>query len=365
MNRHLLLGILVLLLPAKMFGGEWEMTDPGAANPQNVFFTDSRHGVITATITTGFVFGGLEVKAIRWTADGGETWTGAEVDADLSGCTLSGLWLSNPRIGWIGGTLPPADPLPRRPVLLKTDDGGKIWKQQPLPDARMTDIHRLWFDEQGKYGWINPYAGNLLWRTCDGAKTWQAVDLGASMAHPGFHVFSPDHVILAGGEGVVRLTRDGGKSWEKVNNTMEGPNASLNAIHFAADGRHGWAIGAEGKRIEKDGHSQVVEPVVLHTADGGASWVRQSLPVTKPPLTDVWAVSPTEAWICSHWGYAQPRPVPPRLFHTTDGGTTWKDETPHMLSLRKLFFVDTEHGWAVGGYGGSSLEPARGVLIYR
>lgn len=294
----------LVMLPCPAAGAEWEMADPGAANPQNVYFSDRLHGVLTATTHTGFVFGGLDVEAIRRTEDGGRSWVGAEADADLTGCHLAGLWLSNAGTGWIGGTFPPTADQPRRAILLKSDDGGGSWRRQPLPDARLTDIFRLWFDARGERGWINPYSGHLLWKTEDGAKAWQAVDLGSALsepiAHPGFHVFFHNHVILAGSGGVVLITRDGGRTWKKVENPMEGPHASLTAVHFAADGRHGWAIGAEGRRILKDGHAQVVKPVVLHSSDGGESWERQQLPVTKPPLTDVWAVSPLEAWISCH-----------------------------------------------------------------
>jgi len=38
---------------------------------------------------------------------------------------------------------------------------------------------------------------------------------------------------------------------------------------------------------------------------------------------------------------------------------------PSKISLRKLFFIDSQHGWVSGGSGGSVHgEPASAVLIY-
>ncbi len=340
------------------FAGDWDLADPGAANPVNLFFTDPQHGIVLASTSAG----GQSVEPIRRTEDGGENWTGARADTDLADCQLSGLWFSDDKVGWIGAMC--GSGAANKPRLLKTEDGGTTWKGQPLPPS-VTNLYRLWFARDGQHGWLFSYGGNSLWKTADGGKTWQTVPLGAAnSAHPCFHAFSFDHLALAGSGGTIWMTRDAGATWQTIETHLTGDTAMLMAIHFAPDGNHGWAVGGEGKRLVNGGWAQPEKPVVLHTTDGGLHWERQNLPEMKTPLTDVWAVSDKEAWISSFWGYALPNWLPARLFHTTDAGRTWKDETPSHMSIRKLFFLDAAHGWAVGGQGGSGVEASRVILIY-
>ena len=92
------------------------------------------------------------------------------------------------------------------------------------------------------------------------------------------------------------------------------------------DANTGWAVGDDG--------------VILHTTNGGALWSQQESGVTSS-LYAVQFVSPTTGWI-----------VEP-ILHTTDGGENWNSQTaePCCTGLRDLYFVDIDHGWAVGPNG--------------
>ncbi|MCL5674709.1 MAG: hypothetical protein M1501_03045 [Candidatus Omnitrophica bacterium] len=171
--------------------------------------------------------------------------------------------------------------------------------------------------------------------------------------------------IIIGGQNIY-ITKDAGKTWQTINLHL-GLNGSLYAISFAPGGKVGWAIGQEGKRIQNGGWFQLKTQFVIKTADAGKTWTREKLPVKKLGfLTDVWAISDQQAWLSSFYGYAwtNAKAVPPRLFRTTNGGKTWKDKTERLISIRKLFFLNSSEGWAVGGQSGSGLEPSMAVLIY-
>lgn len=369
-----LLFLAIGVIPLTVHATQIEIVMPGPVNVSQVQFTDLRHGV-----AMGIHPKDAPGSAIVWTDDGGDNWTDAKIQCDpVEG--PEGLFLVDRQLGWAlmyGGS-------PRKRVLLKTEDGGKSWKQQAAPEfERAWTLGQIWFDPRGKCGWINTNSGPLL-ATTDGARTWKSVavakyengpflaggkPLPPNFEHAGMHVFSSGHLILCGYAGVILETIDAGQTWKGRQVPLEPTSgnemqASLRAIHFAADGRAGWAIGGEGDSIRHpNGWAQMRNPVVLCTEDGGQTWRRSKVEV-RGPLTDVWAISGREAWICGMGGYALQGGAPGCLRHTVDGGKTWINEHPGTNGLRKLFFFDAQHGWVAGGVGGG-LEAASLMLLIR
>src|SRR5688572_29939006 len=69
--------------------------------------------------------------------------------------------------------------------------------------------------------------------------------------------FAGERLVAAGAHGHIVFSDDGGTTWQQAQVPV---SADLTALHFV-DATLGWAVGHEG--------------VVLHTADGGASWTVQ------------------------------------------------------------------------------------------
>jgi photosystem II stability/assembly factor-like uncharacterized protein len=63
-----------------------------------------------------------------------------------------------------------------------------------------------------------------------------------------------EHGWVAGDNGTIVATADGGQHWQSQNSVR---SVQLNSIHFF-DAQHGWALGGDG--------------VVIHTNNAGARW---------------------------------------------------------------------------------------------
>ena len=124
--------------------------------------------------------------------------------------------------------------------------------------------------------------------------------------------------------GTVLHTADGGKSWVRQ---KTGTEYTLSSIFFV-DSKNGWAVGNEG--------------TIIHTPDGGKTWEKQKSPVSFF-LMKVYFETPLKGWIVTEQTH---------ILHTNDGGKTWtikfKDED---FILKSISFCDTLHGWVVGEYG--------------
>ena len=104
-------------------------------------------------------------------------------------------------------------------------------------------------------------------------------------------------------------------------------------------------IGQEGWMVGKNG--------LVHTRDGGGTWINQPLPTYSRYglyLGDVRFVDQRHGWVC-------PMEIGVNIWRTTDGGRTWAaDSLPRrgysFNYTSKMAFVDTLHGWLVGGWWG-------------
>ena len=207
-------------IPRTTEAKEIEMVMPGPVNVSQVQFTDRLHGV-----AMGIHPKDAPGSAIVWTNDGGDNWKDAAIRGDVDGTEPESLFLIDRQVGWalMCGLNP------RRQILLKSEDGGKSWKQQAAPDLEKAWVlGQMWFDRQGKCGWINSCAGPLL-ATIDGARSWKPVEvakyengpflaegkpLPPTFEHAGMHVFSFEHVVLCGEAGVILQTTDAGRTWK-------------------------------------------------------------------------------------------------------------------------------------------------------
>jgi photosystem II stability/assembly factor-like uncharacterized protein len=94
------------------------------------------------------------------------------------------------------------------------------------------------------------------------------------------------------------------------------------------DAGNGWAVGDQG--------------MIIHTTDGGATWVKQKSPVPYY-LMAVQFVTPAKGWIVTEQT---------TILATDDGGATWREQfKDEDFILRSLSFCDERNGWAVGEYG--------------
>ena len=274
--------------------------------------------------------------AILHTTDGGATWVSQVVPPGLHGGIKAVKGLSR-REAWAASL---GDPT-LSGTILHTTDGGATWNVVPHPTVPIYQVNRM--DAIGNNVWIADCAGpdpiGAVVHTQDGGLTWRAEHLpwGGEYEYDSpltVHAFSPEAVWASGSlipqpNPVFYRTVDGGVQWERVINV--GANDHLDDI-CAASPNDVWGAlnGGEGQgrvwrvHVEPDGtpDAQIFSPpeisgynaegitcldtrvawvvadaerpvqgkplgVILHTTDGGETWVQQAAP------TDVhyWKIS--------------------------------------------------------------------------
>ena len=108
---------------------------------------------------------------------------------------------------------------------------------------------------------------------------------------------------------------------------------------FFIDNENGWAVGQVG--------------VIVHTSDGGATWIPQQTP-RNVQYNSVYFVTKLEGWVVGG--------PPSTILHTSDGGATWAmQNTSTWAGLNAVYFVDAQKGWAVG-QGGVIVRTTDGGL---
>lgn len=96
--------------------------------------------------------------------------------------------------------------------ILLSDDGGKSWKQSPVPTrSLLTAVY--FFDDDN--GWAVGHDAVIL-RTTDGGATWAKVNFDPEDQRPLFGVLftDADNGIAVGAYGLYMTSSDGGESWE-------------------------------------------------------------------------------------------------------------------------------------------------------
>lgn len=135
--------------------------------------------------------------------------------------------------------------------------------------------------------------------------------------------------LLAVGErGTILSSPDQGRTWHGVESPGQ---ATLTAISFAPDGRHGWIVGHDA--------------LILATADGGLTWRKQwQGPNLTDSFLDVLALDERHVIAVGAFGLCM---------ETTDGGASWQprlllEEDYHLNRLTRgptgTLYLAGEHG---------------------
>ena len=93
-------------------------------------------------------------------------------------------------------------------------------------------------------------------------------------------------------------------------------------MHFVGD--KGWIAGYDG--------------VILHSGDGGKTWISQNSNTTQP-LESIYFADAEHGWAVGWVG---------TLIRTTDGGKNWKpvDVPDASWTLSSVYFRDKDNGWS-------------------
>ena len=128
---------------------------------------------------------------------------------------------------------------------------------------RKTDAHENLAAIQflGQSGWIAGFDGVIL-HTADGGRTWARQETGTKESLESVFFLDADHGWAAGWAGTILRTTDGGKSWKMIR--ADAANWSLSAIYFK-DANNGWIVGFSGQ--------------ILRSRDAGLTWQALKSPV--------------------------------------------------------------------------------------
>lgn len=252
------------------------------------------------------------------TADGGETWNSQHTWTKANLFSLQ--FASGGRKAWALGDKGDCTE-PNSNTLVTSEDGGATWSARCvrniasmdsayfLPDGRGWATTRARVEAEGESASSKYY----ILHTRDGGSTWSEQhsvegNWGASNIY-----FTPDgqHGWAGGSDDHILHTSDGGRSWvTQETKSVAGSAAWINAVAFTADGRHGWAVGYVFA-------SSGDESLVLHTKDGGQSWLKQTVGKFGNLSGVYFAPDGQRGWAWGENGV---------VLHTADGGANWQGE---------------------------------------
>jgi photosystem II stability/assembly factor-like uncharacterized protein len=253
---------------------------------------------------------------------------------------LTDVYFSDAQHGWATGY----DNLKNESVVLRTTNGGKLWRTARPSDGGAYSANALapvpggglW--TAGSEGWD----GALVSRSADQGVKWTYASVPTLEYLLGIQALTSKVGFAAGTGGVLLRTADGGKTWKEV---ASAPRGDLLGMHFAS-ASEGWTLANDGVSLTGS---------VQHTADGGATWT----PQTAASGTLLYAVDSVgqDVWVAGGDPSAGPVLGGERvsgdgvLLHSPDGGATWETQWgggAADLRLNDVDMLDGQTGWAVG-----------------
>ncbi len=221
-----------------------------------------------------------------------------------------------------------------------------------MPEGGPVDLVAVYFTSD-KEGWVAGDNGYLA-KTSDGGRTWEKYPLNTTEDINEIYFRNDKDGYLVAGRKMF-ITKDAGRSWNETNIFRQGMFRPLIpeflSIRFA-DRKRGIVVGSLLRQTKND--LIVVDSLVMRTDDGGDTWNRIIMP-TKTELFHLDYNGSSHAWIVGDNGV---------ILATTDSGRTWvKQNSNTTNALYNVDFRDDNEGYAVGGKG-TILRTENGGLTW-
>ncbi len=199
------------------------------------------------------------------------------------------------------------------------------------------DLVAVYFTSSER-GWVAGDNGYLAF-TVDGGRNWTKQNIKTTENINEIYFRNDDNGYLVAGKKMF-ITRDGGNTWNEtiIYRATDFKNASPEflSIRFA-DKKRGIIIGSLHNRRE-----EVIDSLVMRTENGGETWNRVIVP-SKAELYHLDFVGSSRCWIVGDGGV---------ILASTDGGATFQKQISGTdKDLYNVDFRDSSDGYAVGGKG--------------
>ena len=200
-----------------------------------------------------------------------------------------------------------------------------------------------------KTGWVvgGRFGKSIILHTRDGGENWLAQNNLATLGLNSVCFVNAVEGWAVGGscftnrtsKGVILHTSNGGQTWELQKFPA---HHMLHSVYFV-DVNNGWAVGEDYLEANVSKGTSVI----LHTTNGGRSWVRQTVPPKAVGLKSVFFVNVNEGWASGQVG---------TIIHTNNGGKNWIVQNSGTKNwIYSIYFLDSNNGWAVTGSGGGGI----------
>ena len=278
------------------------------------------------------------------TTDGGESWS-----SQVSGTTtiLHSVSFVDSLTGWVVG-----ENAPGVTTILHTTNGGNTWTPQGGITGTFLGCHFI----NQTTGWIVGGRGRIA-HTTNGGTSWTVQHSQQDQLLFEIHFLDDSTGYVAGQTGsaprtaLMFSTTNGGVTW---NSLGVGGENGLQSVFFT-DYLNGWAVGWFGE--------------LIHTTDGGSTWVPQESGRTDELLFSVFFNTPTSGWVvggesgCDLVNCDSLLGEQNIILRTINSGTTWTTfpvNLPNQAHWTKIFFLSPDTGWIVGA-GGTILRTNNGT----
>jgi photosystem II stability/assembly factor-like uncharacterized protein len=269
-----------------------------------------------------------------------------KTNAPTASSRTDDIWFVSPDVGWAVNS---------DGNIIKTENGGGSWVNQHSD----SEVYLRCVGFAGtQRGWVGSISDiRRLFATTDGTH-WNLVENLPPTPNKVCGLSVVDEQVVYGSgtndprdRPAVLKTVDGGANWTSID--MAAHASLLVDIHFATRER-GWVVGGRGVPANpgQPVSRRMVQPVMLFTEDGGASW------------TDL--VPDKTGFPHGEWGwkifFVDDRVIVVSLenfsagaiLKSADGGKTWRrlpiNDQKHNTNLEGVGFISENVGW-VGGWG--------------